>query len=344
MHKPSIHLGTMLTIFFAGTGLCHGTAIVNLNTQAYVGGTNSLYQSTYNYTPYPAEAPIYTPTGSSQVNACTAATDCTLDVSTGTRDNTGTATSAFESVAITSVTPADNLGDPAYTARGAAYATGNLATGTLGVAASGDYLNRRFNTDGQDGGTGLAQALLDDVLHFTVAGANASTVTNIGVTYTLNGSISSLALGDSAGTLEAALHFGSGNEDVQIGAGNPSYTPQVTSSNYSNWFSASFTQLTPNQVVFSGIYQLVGATANIGVQTYLTAQCGVGDSCDYSHTAHLTLTDPANVTYTSDSGVFLTQVSSSVPEPATYGVFASGLALLALVHRFNHRPVNRRIA
>ena len=149
----------------------------------------------------------------------------------------------------------------------------------------------------------------------------------------LDGSVASLAVGDSNAAVRTILFFGSGNVDVQIGADPGNYTPRIESATNSNWVSANFSQLTPNQVVFNGVYQLTGATPSLNVRTYLTAQCGVGDSCDYSHTAGLSLTNLTGVTYTSDSGVFLTQVPSSVPEPATYAIFASGLGIIALLRR-----------
>ena len=94
MIRQSFHLGLAATLLIAGAGLSQG-AIINLNAQVYVGGTNSLYQSAYNYNAYPNDIPNYTPTGSSQANACTPATLCTLNTNLGTRDNTGTATSGL---------------------------------------------------------------------------------------------------------------------------------------------------------------------------------------------------------------------------------------------------------
>ncbi len=68
---------------------------------------------------------------------------------------------------------------------------------------------------------------------------------------------------------------------------------------------------------------------DLGVQENLNAQCGGGDICDYSHTARLTFTLPTNVSFTSDSGVFLSDGAvAAVPEPETGALMLAGLAAL----------------
>ncbi len=55
--------------------------------------------------------------------------------------------------------------------------------------------------------------------------------------------------------------------------------------------------------------------------------CADGYACDFK--AKLTLSVPTAVTYTSDSGVFLT----GVPEPATWTLLTGGLGFLGAATR-----------
>jgi hypothetical protein len=78
------------------------------------------------------------------------------------------------------------------------------------------------------------------------------------------------------------------------------------------------------------LYQATGASGSLPVSGELYILSGGGGtgaegqtSVDYSHTAVFGLTVPANFTYTSDSGVFLTQAA---PEPGTVVLLALGLA------------------
>ncbi|MGA9866254.1 MAG: PEP-CTERM sorting domain-containing protein [Acetobacteraceae bacterium] len=60
---------------------------------------------------------------------------------------------------------------------------------------------------------------------------------------------------------------------------------------------------------------------------------------DFGHTASLGLTLPDGLTYTSDSGVFLSERPSAVPEPTTFGLLAAAIGLLGAATRSRGRQV-----
>ena len=77
------------------------------------------------------------------------------------------------------------------------------------------------------------------------------------------------------------------------------------------------------QVEVSSTYPTLGFAASVG----LTAQAS-GLTLDLSHTAALALALPQGFTFTSDSGVFLSQVppeTAPVPEPGTWMLLGTGL-------------------
>lgn len=233
----------------------------------------------------------------------------------GTTDTTGTATSAFDQ---------SSLSDSDAGASGYAYA--NLSSGKLGVmgSAGGYYSEAQL------------QAQFSDVLHYTIAGANSSTVTDIGVTFAIDGSMLESGFGDAA--LSGGINIdGGASESVSIGdmlSGGVCQTgPCIyNQSTAGNWVSAGFSPDSTGLVVFTGVYALTGASGDLSIFATLSltsAVNGVSGSAndDYSNTAALSLSLPQGVSYTSDSGVFLSQASSA-PEPATLSL--AGLTLAAL--------------
>jgi len=242
--------------------------------------------------------------GTCEVSSCSGA-------GTGTLDTSGLLTSSFDQ---SSALASDGAGGSFSSS---AYAVADLASGTVGVAASGTLYQNV-------GGLGGAYAEVDDTLNFSAGGAGASDVTDITVTYSLDGTYSGTP---GVAGVSTALFFG--NADLQYYLASDG-TVHVQSN--AGWVSSGFLSTSASNIVFTGIYALTGpATNNLGVQLHLYANCGQGSSCDYSHTGVIGLNLPGNVTFNSGSGVFLTQTT---PEPASVWLLAAGLLGIGLRTRF----------
>jgi len=236
----------------------------------------------------------------------------------GTVDSTGTATSVFGHTHETLFRdgPSDGAFADAYTAA-------NLADGTLRVHAQGGTVYV-----GQSGEGAVATARFVDGLHFNVAGAAADAVTAIGVHYTLEGHAVSGGFGSGHAEMDTA--FGLGNAGFVVAAAGRGFDPfAITSHTERVWASFGYSALDPTHVAFDGIYNLLGSTQTLGIDAYLSAGAAFAD-LDYGNTLRVSFTLPGNVSYTSDSGVFLSapSVVTPVPEPETWALMMAGVGLL----------------
>lgn len=230
----------------------------------------------------------------------------------GTTDTTGLLTAASEK---------DTLSNSRDGQSASSYAAADLSDGSLHATASASY-----------GSSALAIADLQDLIHFTVNGAGATTVTPIVVSWELDGSIGIFPGGAGTAYEEAAsyLVFGTGGvaSDVFLVDGIPTiYAP---GSGAGGWASFYYTANTENQVRFYGVYDLMGPSATVAVNEKLSANGQGGGWADFGNTSQVGLILPSNVTYTSDSGVFLT---AATPEPASWALGGLGLALLGGLSR-----------
>jgi hypothetical protein len=205
-----------------------------------------------------------------------------------------------------------------------AAANASLARGSIGVAASGTYWPNANQ------GVGSGQAVIQDTLDFSVAGAGADTVTDIGVKFAVDGSmgLTNYAQGAQA-ELQSTLVFGNASYSSLICAGCGSPDPVVESARASGWVSD---QISADGMDFSGVYAVTGPNAVVGFEAFMTTVCQGGAACDYDHTGQTSLSLPTGVTYTSSSGVFLTQ-AGGVPEPATWAMLILGCGLVGLALR-----------
>jgi hypothetical protein len=84
---------------------------------------------------------------------------------------------------------------------------------------------------------------------------------------------------------------------------------------------------------FSAIYALPVGVSTLRFEQSLAANCWKTGSCDYGHTAAFDMSLPAGVTFTSESGVFLTAPVSEVPEPSTVLLSLAGLTGVLIASR-----------
>jgi hypothetical protein len=63
------------------------------------------------------------------------------------------------------------------------------------------------------------------------------------------------------------------------------------------------------------------------------AQITNQDTADFSHTSRVSLTLPSDVTFTSDSGAFLTPNTTATPEPASLMLLGLGVDRVAVACR-----------
>ncbi len=200
-----------------------------------------------------------------------------------------------------------------------AFARSSLETGELGVNSISDY---------RHGGQGVAQ--FADTLNFIIAGASAATSTNITVQFTLDGSLDTSAGGSAS--IRDILHFGNATADLTYNAGNGG-DPFIFSQR--NWVSYSWTEPNPLFTTFTGVFALTGASQSLGLFHFLSGAAGNSGKSLYGSTSALQLILPAQVSYTSNSGVFLSGGTNpgGVPEPASWAMLLIGFGVIGTAMR-----------
>ncbi len=213
------------------------------------------------------------------------------------------------------------------TSSSSATARADLATGALGGSSFSS--NNRACSQGLCNAGAYSYARFDDLLTFTIAGANAFTQTNIGITWTLDGTLG----GDNA-SVRNVLGFGNGQAIIRYGIANGGILDSGVQT-LGSGLSGSFTSPDSSHTVFNGVYSLSGASQVIGISEFLETSAlafsSTGASADYSHTSNFKFILPSNVTFTSASGTFLsalTPAAGPVPEPATWATMFAGFAAM----------------
>lgn len=193
----------------------------------------------------------------------------------------------------------------------------NLSTGQLGISGGGPTLNMS-----------TARAQFSDTLTFQ--GIAPGDVTTIGITIQVNGtflggSIPNFYFNAFSPTYEERpvdqLAASVGYRGTFIGGNTPGGTYTTSSSNM-NVFNmiGDWSQFGPS--AFIGSIDIYGNAPTLWFDMMLDGS-GV---FDLSHTAAISLDLPEGLSFTSDSGVFLSAASPQpVPEPATLALLCFGL-------------------
>mgnify|MGYP000966313315 CR=1 FL=1 len=243
---------------------------------------------------------------------------------TCTGGTSGTSGTDFNLTASTSSATRSDDGGPDYpTSTGTGSARSNLANGELGVVAISDIWRDYRLSPTYNGAQ--AFAYMTDTLTFAIAGADASSVTNIGIRWSLDGR---LALEDLRGfaTVRDQLYIGNGFAQY---SGTLNGLPDVSETHFDrNWVSTNWSVNPAGNFQFEGVYALNGTSDVLGIAQYLWAAAGGSGSATYGSTSHLSFALPTNVTFTSASGTFLSATTSAVPEPATWAMMLAGFGLI----------------
>ena len=239
------------------------------------------------------------------------------------------ASSAPGALGLTSAGISGALSPGLYGSNASFTASANLTDGTLHAYAAGGATFEPYN------GYGLATAVMVDHLHFTVLGPGPGFIT---LNAHVDGAIS--LAGDpvyaSAGWVDQIglgaanfIYFGgegfNGASEVTYGT----YLDSTLTDTRTGWSSFSSSNSTFTGHDFSGVLQ-VNDGDTLEFRHRLNVQC-VGGVCDFGNTASVGFVLPENVSFSSDSGVFLT--GGAAPEPSGWMLMIAGFGLVGAALR-----------
>lgn len=204
----------------------------------------------------------------------------------------------------------------------------SLASLPAGVLKTVAVLSSVREVDGEPvflGGTMQSFALLTETMHFVVAGAAPDQITSIGILLSVEGE---LVVPESRGSAMASfVAIIDSNSATLGGIDRLALRQRYTSGTVLTDENVGFTA---DGVAFAGTLDLVGPETDILLYMSLSCEADSNGSCFFGNSAHFNFAPlPTNITFSSDSGVFL----SSVPVPGTFGFLTVGVLSLGLYRR-----------
>jgi hypothetical protein len=301
----SIALGFVL---LSGVGFADSISFISLTADAAAGGISNIYDSVTGLSTHGGGAnQTWTFTGSASTGSLGATSGNLATTFTGFDPQNGSTANASSS------------------------ASANLATGVLGISAGGFCSGTGFPANAC--GSASAVAEMQDGINFDNTTGQTQDVT---VTWSFDGSAGTsldhldflfcLAAGSVCSGEPGVPHSPNAGgyvftftEDCLDGnCGNPNPTSTLPTT---GWVSTSVTGAGSTTETFTGIFAVPAGISSDTLNAWLEATCGDGDTCDFSHTATLSISDVNGVSFTSASGVLLTDMgtgTSPVPEPSSW--------------------------
>jgi hypothetical protein len=236
--------------------------------------------------------------------------------------NAGTATAAIAGISGSGTVPASGS------------VAADLATASAHLSASSAVGNGT-----EAGGSSVSESSnFSDTLHYTVGGAGPTTVTPIGFSFSIDGSMHGSGP-FAAGGLVGQVDYDSRDArfnivfDSSTGQAGIGYLDTYPSAAPGTWtHNAALTQF-----IYADTFDVTGASGSFGISLNSSLLCEYGVVCDYGDTLQVALNAPSDVMLTSDSGVFPTQAPTPTPEPGTVGLLAFGMAGIAFCRRWRLR-------
>jgi hypothetical protein len=226
------------------------------------------------------------------------------------------------------------------TASASSYA--NLATGRIGAGAAGSVQAGTTIA----GGIAFAGAEMEDTITFNNTSGHTA---NIDVFWTFDGTMPIATTGESIDNLfclaTGTSCLGSSTPGTGVVNGPPNAgqlfrlednltlglpTDPFITEPTTGWVSSSFTpSINADSGTFHGVFAVPSGISTDSLNAYFDIKCFEA-TCDFTHTGALSFGGLNGVSFTSGSGVLLTQSASAVPEPGSWILMATGVGLIGL--------------
>ena len=213
------------------------------------------------------------------------------------------------------------------TANASASAYADLTTGKVGALSTGLGDAR-----------GVASAYYMEYVNFNIAGASSSTLTRIGFRVNYHGLLATAPypgiLVNGVPVYGVATSFLDFNFSSSLGYAQINATHSTANQDtYQSYFSGNgFKSVAEtgdgSDRSFYFTYDLLGATPTASITLGVGASTIGPATSDFSNTAGFEFDLPNNVTWTSQSGVYLQNAGGAVPEPSSWALMVAGFGFV----------------